>query len=377
MLALETELAILQSLHSPRILKCFGAEFSSGPGAPQYNLFLEYMEGGSIAELIKKTGGRMDETRARYYTRAIVEGLAYLHEKHIVHCDIKCQNILVGSCGVKIADFGAAKKKSANDSVHEIKGTPLWMAPEVLRGEQQGFESDIWSLGCTVVEMLQGVPPWGADFSRASTPATSHVAESLFKIAYSSENPTLPDNVSPECRDFLCKALDRDFKFRWTAAQLLEHPWIRGLENLNNCCALMSPRSTMDFPPSDSEEEDDQGSWWPSPHSSLSMVEEVALSSGSVTHAKAGSLLPLRAALRVCELGTCRRLDSGSSDTVYGFEDVQWITVRLASVEGIHGQKPSMRRPANAPLLLRRRAEEVNYASIEFLRKRMTRKSVQ
>ena len=70
------------------------------------------MEGGSVAELVKKSGGSLEEGRVRHFTRGIVEGLAYLHSQKIVHCDIKGQNILIGSgSSVKIADFGSAKKQ--------------------------------------------------------------------------------------------------------------------------------------------------------------------------------------------------------------------------------------------------------------------------
>ena len=263
------------------------------------------MEGGSVAELVKKSGGSLEEGRVRHFTRGIVEGLAYLHSQKIVHCDIKGQNILIGSgSSVKIADFGSAKKQLEhhNPRPHQeqkqegepcstvfadalieeklgykspsitMRGTPLWMAPEVLQGVEQSFPSDIWSLGCTVVEMLQGSSPWMLSCHGSSQKNSLSSFESLlFKIACSQENPPLPDSLSEECRDFLCKCLHRDPNQRWAASQLLEHPFLNrnkdesSLDDESFCSELQfpqpSPRSTLGFldlsdDESDHEQED-------------------------------------------------------------------------------------------------------------------------
>ena len=143
-----------------------------------------------------------------------MEGLTYLHAQEIVHCDIKGQNLLVGSSSesVKIADFNLARKQSddidANSmlrkkmDVHGIsrsssdfKGTPFWIAPEALQGVEQSFPSDIWSLGCTVVEMYQGCPPW-------VNLALSFVSV-ISTISCSNENLPLPKDLSEEGKNFL------------------------------------------------------------------------------------------------------------------------------------------------------------------------------
>ena len=102
--------------------------------------------------------------------KQILEGLKYLHQEGIIHRDLKGANILVNEDNVaKIADFGTAKlilnkDSSCRDNIaitsKSLKGTPYWMAPEVLRRTGHNFSADIWSLGCTVLEMLMGVPPW-------------------------------------------------------------------------------------------------------------------------------------------------------------------------------------------------------------------------
>lgn len=111
----------------------------------------------------------------RIYTVQIMEGLKYLHAQDIVHRDLKCANVLVNTEGqVKLSDFGSSTKLQAisvsisdesadNDSKsaprtegEDIRGSPYWMAPEVVKGEGAGKPSDVWSLGCCIIEMLTG-----------------------------------------------------------------------------------------------------------------------------------------------------------------------------------------------------------------------------
>lgn len=105
----------------------------------------------------------MDGRTISHYTRQILRGLDYLHSKGIVHRDIKGANIMVTSRGVvKLIDFGSAKKHvgELSQDIHSVRGTPYWMAPEVICGLGYGRKSDIWSLGCTVLEMATTKPPW-------------------------------------------------------------------------------------------------------------------------------------------------------------------------------------------------------------------------
>ncbi|VFQ81753.1 unnamed protein product [Cuscuta campestris] len=132
-LCLENEAEILQTLDSPHIVKCLGKDISKG-SARKANLFMEYMAGGSLADVMGQFGGRLDETVIRLYTREILLGLEYLHGNGIVHCDLKCKNVLLGSSGeVKLADFGCSQRRTSQrrekDSLrHPFGGSPLWMA---------------------------------------------------------------------------------------------------------------------------------------------------------------------------------------------------------------------------------------------------------
>ncbi|XP_057864624.2 mitogen-activated protein kinase kinase kinase 17-like [Cryptomeria japonica] len=239
---LQHEFNILNSLESPYIVRCLGMEYSNENGVELCNLMMKYMPGGSVGDLLTKFGGQLDESVIRSYTRDILRGLDYLHRQGIVHCDIKGKNVLVGSGGVvKLGDFGSARRTEEKGQISVLRGTPLWMAPEVVNQVEQGPPSDIWSLGCTVVEMATGRPPW----TNASNPLAA-----FYLIGCTDELPELPACLSPEGRDFLDKCFRRDPKQRWTAAQLLEHPFLSQID----CCsgtgakrAPLSPTSTLNF----------------------------------------------------------------------------------------------------------------------------------
>lgn len=244
LLAIENELRILQSLDSPSIVRCLGSDYSVENGVQMRNLFMEYMAGGSLADLMKKFGGQLDEALIRVYTRGILEGLDYLHGQGVVHCDIKGKNILIGSSGVKIADLGSAKTLGTQElGMGCLKGTPLWMAPEVIMQQEQGTASDIWSLGCTIVEMATGRPPWSKSLNLFAM-----FLKSVNKV----ELPPLPECLSEEGKDFLRKCLQRDSTQRWTTGQLLEHPFVEKKARVESRVKIpLSPTSVLDDTTSD------------------------------------------------------------------------------------------------------------------------------
>ncbi|GJP72006.1 hypothetical protein CLOP_g2969 [Closterium sp. NIES-67] len=104
--------------------------------------------------------GAFSESLVRVYTRQLLLGLEYLHACRIVHRDIKGGNVLVDRDGVvKLVDFGAFKsfhEGTVGEGCKSIRGSVFWMAPEVIKGEGYGRRADIWSVGCTVIEMLTG-----------------------------------------------------------------------------------------------------------------------------------------------------------------------------------------------------------------------------
>ncbi|KAF2293989.1 hypothetical protein GH714_006120 [Hevea brasiliensis] len=118
------------------------------------NIFLELVSTGSLRKVYRSF--ELEESQVSHYTKQILEGLKYLHERKVVHGDIKCANILVDEKGhVKITDFGLTKVTGVIALLKSRYGKIDWIAPEVMKQDKEyGFEADIWSLGCTVVEML-------------------------------------------------------------------------------------------------------------------------------------------------------------------------------------------------------------------------------
>ncbi|MEE6520580.1 hypothetical protein FKM82_018482, partial [Ascaphus truei] len=212
--ALECEIQLLKNLLHERIVQYYGCLRDSQERT--LSIFMEYMPGGSIKDQLKAYGA-LTENVTRKYTRQILEGVHYLHSNMIVHRDIKGANILRDSSGnVKLGDFGASKRLQticlSGTGMKSVTGTPYWMSPEVISGEGYGRKADIWSVGCTVVEMLTEKPPW-AEFEAMAA---------IFKIATQSTNPQLPAHVSEHSRDFI-KRIFVEAKLRPSAEELLRH----------------------------------------------------------------------------------------------------------------------------------------------------------
>ncbi|CAH8364138.1 unnamed protein product [Eruca vesicaria subsp. sativa] len=154
---LEREIALLSQLQHQNIVRYRG---TAKDGSNLY-IFLELVSQGSLLKLYQKY--QLPDSVVSTYTRQILDGLKYLHGEGFIHRDIKCANILVDASGaVKLADFGLAKVSKLND-IKSSQGTPFWMAPEVIalkRTDGYGSSADIWSLGCTVLEMLTRKIPY-------------------------------------------------------------------------------------------------------------------------------------------------------------------------------------------------------------------------
>ncbi|XP_010539223.1 PREDICTED: mitogen-activated protein kinase kinase kinase YODA-like [Tarenaya hassleriana] len=212
---LNQEIAMLICLRHPNIVRYYGSETKIGE---KLYIYLEYVSGGSIYKLLQEYG-KFGENAIRSYTQQILSGLAYLHSKNTIHRDIKGANILVDPNGrVKLADFGTAKHITGQYCSLSFKGSPYWMAPEVIKNSNgYNLAVDIWSLGCTVLEMATAKPPWGQHEGVAA----------VFKIGNSKELPEIPDHLSDEGKDFVRLCLQRNPSARPSAAQLLEHPFIR------------------------------------------------------------------------------------------------------------------------------------------------------
>ncbi|EYU44409.1 hypothetical protein ABFS82_08G050600 [Erythranthe guttata] len=250
--SLMSEKLILEEFEGcPEIITCFGERFSNENGEKLYNVLLEYAAGGSLADKLEGSDGRrLPESEVRQYTKALLKGLHYIHKYGYVHCDIKLQNILLcRDGGVKIADFGLAKRAAAvgGDSRRcELRGTPMYMSPEMVSGGEQGAPADIWALGCVVSEMVAGSPAWRC----------SDVAGLLMRIGVGEEVPEIPGILSKEGKDFLGKCFAKNPTERWTAEMLLNHPFVQDqYSDFGGAAAeekikttSTSPRCPFDFP---------------------------------------------------------------------------------------------------------------------------------
>uniref|UniRef100_A0A2K5D7P5 mitogen-activated protein kinase kinase kinase n=1 Tax=Aotus nancymaae TaxID=37293 RepID=A0A2K5D7P5_AOTNA len=193
--ALECEIQLLKNLLHEGTVQYYGC--LRDPQEKTLSIFMEYMPGGSIKDQLKAYGA-LTENVTRKYTHQILEGVHYLHSNMIVPRDIKGTNILRDSTGnIKLGDSGASKRLQticlSGTEMKSVTGTPYWMSPQVNSGEGYGRKADIWSVACTVVEMLTEKPPW-AEFEAMAA---------IFKTATQPTNPKLPPHVSDYTRDFL------------------------------------------------------------------------------------------------------------------------------------------------------------------------------
>ncbi|XP_024396250.1 MAP3K epsilon protein kinase 1 isoform X2 [Physcomitrium patens] len=209
------DLASIMNLNHRNIVKYQG----SFKTKTHLYIILEFVENGSLANNIKPNKfGALPENVVGRYIAQVLEGLVYLHEQGVIHRDIKGANILTTKEGeVKLADFGVATKLTEADiNTHSVVGTPYWMAPEVIEMSGVSAASDIWSVGCTVIELLTCVPPY---YDLQPMPA-------LFRIVQD-DHPPLPEHVSEVIIDFLRQCFQKDAKRRPDAQTLLGHAWIR------------------------------------------------------------------------------------------------------------------------------------------------------
>ncbi|WFD34220.1 mitogen-activated protein kinase kinase kinase [Malassezia cuniculi] len=216
--SLKSEIELLKTLEHPNIVQYLGS-FSDGQ---HLNIFLEYVPGGSVAALLRNYGA-FEEQLVQNFIRQVLHGLNFLHSKGIIHRDIKGANILVDNKGgVKISDFGISKKVehglllNSRANRPSLQGSVFWMAPEVVKQTTYTRKADIWSVGCLVVEMISGTHPW----------PTLDQMQAIFRIG-SQASPPLPEELSENAAGFVAQTFEQDYTRRPTAAQLLEHPFMK------------------------------------------------------------------------------------------------------------------------------------------------------
>eukprot|EP01089_Gocevia_fonbrunei_P022203 TRINITY_DN888_c0_g1_i1.p1 TRINITY_DN888_c0_g1~~TRINITY_DN888_c0_g1_i1.p1 ORF type:complete len:569 (-),score=145.10 TRINITY_DN888_c0_g1_i1:66-1772(-) len=182
---------------------------------------MEFMGGGCLTEVLEQFENvKLTEPQIAFCCRETLRGLRYIHQNHRIHRDIKSDNVLLSSDGqVKIADFGYAAQLTQEKNVRNtIVGTPYWMAPELIRGQNYDQKVDIWSTGIMLMEMAEGDPPY-MEFPPL---------RALFLITTKGIPPLKDQSAwSDEFKDFIAKSLEKDPKKRPDADDLLKHPFIK------------------------------------------------------------------------------------------------------------------------------------------------------
>ncbi|CEP16851.1 hypothetical protein [Parasitella parasitica] len=223
------ELAFLKTCDSPYIVSFYGVFLDDGDTT--VSLCMEYCEAGSLEDIYKRArslGGVIGEPVLERIAESVCKGLVYLHSKRVIHRDIKPSNIVVTREGeIKLCDFGVSGEL-INSIAQTFTGTQYYMAPERIQGNAYAVQSDIWSLGLTLIEVSQ---------NRPALPPPDQPHLSIFELLDFIVRQPVPeiqgDHITDECKNFVAICLTKDPNYRPTPARMLEHPFILKWQNID------------------------------------------------------------------------------------------------------------------------------------------------
>uniref|UniRef100_A0A8C8R6V2 non-specific serine/threonine protein kinase n=1 Tax=Pelusios castaneus TaxID=367368 RepID=A0A8C8R6V2_9SAUR len=255
--------------HHRNIATYYGAFVKQSPAGQDDQLWLvmEYCGAGSVTDLVKKTKGNcFKEDWIAYICREVLRGLAHLHINHVIHRDIKGQNVLLTeNAEVKLVDFGvSAQLDRTIGRRNTFIGTPYWMAPEVIACEENpdstyDYRSDLWSLGITAIEMAEGAPPL----------CDMHPMRALFLIPRNPPPKLKSRKWSKKFLNFVESCLVKNYLHRPSTETLLKHSFIRDMQNerqvrimlkdhLDRTRKKKGEKEETEYDYTGSEEEDDE-----------------------------------------------------------------------------------------------------------------------
>eukprot|EP01095_Lingulamoeba_sp_RSL-Kostka_P007097 TRINITY_DN2239_c2_g2_i2.p1 TRINITY_DN2239_c2_g2~~TRINITY_DN2239_c2_g2_i2.p1 ORF type:complete len:665 (+),score=211.62 TRINITY_DN2239_c2_g2_i2:118-2112(+) len=219
---LKAEINIMKNLQHENIVQLFFVKLHQSEYSPPFiYLVMEFCNFGDFSKYLK-IFRKLDEKRTKYFMKQFASGLEYLRSKDIIHRDLKPQNLLLtkergkNDYTLKIADFGFARSIDKSGLAETLCGSPLYMAPEILRLNSYSSKADLWSVGCIMYEMIFGEPPLNVK-----------TQIELFEKVISNDKIVIPmtRKLSNSCRDLLSGLLKKNPEERISWEEFFNHPW--------------------------------------------------------------------------------------------------------------------------------------------------------
>ncbi|XP_043930851.1 myosin light chain kinase, smooth muscle isoform X2 [Protopterus annectens] len=212
------EIDIMNCLHHPKLVQCVDAFETK----TDIVMVMELVSGGELFERIIDEDFELTERECIKYMRQIIDGVQFIHQQGIVHLDLKPENIMCVNktgTGIKLIDFGLARRLETTQSLKVLFGTPEFVAPEVINYEPIGYATDMWSIGVICYILVSGLSPFMGDNDNETLANVTSATWDFDDEAF--------DEISEDCKDFISGLLKKDMKNRLSCSQSVEHPWLQ------------------------------------------------------------------------------------------------------------------------------------------------------